>query len=58
MASDDLLAVTETAASTKSATGSGLKAACPPATTSGCRVVRSRAVQRDAGEVEAVSRLV
>ena len=41
-----------TAQSTKSATGSGLKAACPPATTTGWRLVAVDGVDRDAGEVE------
>ena len=36
----------------KSATGSGLNAACPPATTIGWASVRSAALQRDTGEVE------
>ncbi len=41
-----------TAASTKSAIGSGLNAACPPAITIGCSSVAVGGVQRDAGEVE------
>ena len=40
------------AASMKSAIGSGLNAACPPAMTIGSSRSRSRGVQRDAGQVE------
>ena len=36
----------------KSAIGSGLNAACPPASTIGSSSVRSRGAQRDAGQVE------
>ena len=43
-----------TKASTKSASGSGLKAQWPPATTSGCSGPAVLAAHRDAGEVDAV----
>jgi hypothetical protein len=46
-----------TAQSTKSAIGSGLKAACPPATTTGCVSSRSAACSGDAGEVEGLEQV-